>query len=197
MKKVICLCLTALLLCPAACGLAGGIGGLWDSPTATPAPYTFSFRSGIQWNMTRELVRALETQELTERVNGNWSILIPLAPVEVSRYKADLVYMFLNDQLKMISYDFGSGGTESDYQYLTGALDSVYGEHAEPNAAEILIYLDLIYPGHYSADNLLNRRGWTASDGTLVYLYYYSPTAYTILYVCPGAGQAGYNTAGL
>ena len=54
--------------------------------------------------MTRELVRALETVELTERNQDGWSILYPLAPVQVSKFTADLVYMFYNDRLKMISW---------------------------------------------------------------------------------------------
>ena len=49
-------------------GSAGGvIPNLREDPVPTPAPGVFSFRGGVQWNMTRELVKALETVELTDR----------------------------------------------------------------------------------------------------------------------------------
>ena len=199
MKKAICLWLALLMLCPAVSGLAiGVIPNLREEVPAEPsAPAEFSFRGGIRWNMTRELVKALETVELTERNQDSWSILFPLAPVEVSKFRADLVYMFYSDRLKMISYDFGAGGTEEDFRYLTGALDSVYGDHTEPEASDIVGIMDQIYPGYYHAETLTGRRGWTAEDGTLIYLYYYSGNAYAILYVYAGGAQQSYVTTGL
>ena len=197
MKKTICLWMILMLLAPAAGGLAGGvIPNLKDTPTASPAA-VFSFRNGSQWNMTRELVKALETAELTERAQDSWSILFPLSAVEVSRYTADLVYMFYNDRLKMISYDFGTKGTEGDFQYLTGALDSLYGDHTEPAAADIIGVMDQIYPGYYSAERLTVRRGWKAGEDTLIYLYYYAENAYAILYVSAGSTPSTYVTTGL
>ena len=200
-RKAFCALLAALLaLLTAASGLAGGvIPNLRETPTAAPAAAVFSFRGGVQWNMSRDQVRALEPLQLTERAQENWSILYPLSRVEVSRYTADLVYMFYSDRLKMISYDFGPGGADTDFQYLTGALDSVYGEHREPEASEIIGIMDQIYPGYYTAEHLLNRRGWTAGDDTLVYLYYYAENAYAILYVCAGGAPSGggYVTTGL
>lgn len=198
MKKTICALLAVLLLLPAAAGGADGvIPNLRETPTVTPPAGTFSFRGGVQWNMTRELVRALETVELTERNQDGWSILYPLAPVQVSKFTADLVYMFYNDRLKMISYDFGAGGNEADFRYLTGALDSVYGDHTEPAATEIIGIMDQIYPGYYSAERLTNRRGWKAGEDTLIYLYYYADNAYAVLYVCAGSAQGSYVTTGL
>ena len=198
MKRACCLCLAAMLMLWAGAGSAGGvIPNLREDPVPTPAPGVFSFRGGVQWNMTRELVKALETVELTERAQDGWSILFPLTRVEVSRYTADLVYMFYNDRLKMISYDFGAGGPQTDFQYLTGALDSVYGDHTEPAAADIIGVMDQIYPGYYSAEKLLNRRGWRAGEDTLIYLYYYAENAYAILYVCAGGAPASYVTTGL
>lgn len=198
MKKILCLGLLLLLLLPAS-GLAGGvIPNLREAPSDTPAPAVFSFRSGIRWNMSRELVRALEqSMELTERNQDGWSVLFPLAPVEVSKFTADLVYMFYNDRLKMISYDFGVGKTAEDYRYLTGALDSVYGEHTEPGPEAIIGVMDQIYPGYYQAGSLLNRRGWTAGEDTLIYLYYYTDSAFAILYVNAGGAPVTYQTNGL
>ena len=197
------------LLCMTAA--AGGEGTFpasqWGIPAETVAPISsqasapdaFFFRGGIQWNMSRTQVRALEPMDLTERTNENWSVLIPLAPVEVSRYKADLVYMFYQDQLKMIQYEFGQEGTAYDYAYLTGALDSVYGVHTVPEASEIITLMDRIYPSYYHAETISSQAAWAAKDGTRIYQFYYSATAYTILYANPAdsAGAGGYITTGL
>jgi len=198
MKKALCLGLAMLLLLSATAGLADGvIPNLRETPTVTPAGGAFSFRGGVQWNMSREQVRLLELVELTERNQDEWSILYPLNPVQVSKFNADLVYMFFGDRLKMISYDFGASGTEADFQYLTGALDSVYGDHTEPDASDIIGIMDQIYPGYYTAERLTNRRGWKAGDDTLIYLYYYAESSYAVLYVCAGSTQGSYVTTGL
>ena len=115
-------------------------------------------------------------------------------PVEVSRFHADLVYMFHQNQLKMITYDFGQEGTGSDFQYLQGALAAVYGEMREADAGEVVQLMDQIYPGYYSEPLLQQVCGWTAEDGTPIYLYYYADGAFAILYASaeiaqPGAGQ--------
>ncbi len=190
----------ALALCvllPPGVSSGGAIPNLRDTPTAAPASGAFSFRGGVRWNMSRDEVRALETVELTERNQDGWSVLLPLSRVDVSRYQADLVYMFYNDRLKMITYDFGAGLSEADYRYLTGALDSVYGDHTEPSAEDIIGIMDQIYPGYYTADRLVNRRGWRPGEDTLIYQYYYAENAYAILYVCAGDAPASYVTTGL
>ncbi len=193
------LCLS--LLCPGfSLAAEGMIPNMWDQAAATPAP-AFSFRGGIMWNMNRDQVRALESGlQMQENSRGNWSILYSLSRVDVSRYKADLVYMFYFDQLKMITYEFGNGGTAADYTYLTGALDTVYGEHAEPDSSVVVSIMDQIYPGYYTASNLHSVRSWTAGEDTWIYLYYYTQTAYGILYVNVPAGtqtDGSYVTTGL
>ena len=199
MKKFLCALLAALMLgsAGATAGAGGVIPNLRETPTVPPESESFRFRGGAQWNMSREQVRGLETTELAERSQDSWSILYPLNGVEVSRYTADLVYMFYSDRLKMISYDFGTRGTESDFAYLTGALDSIYGTHREADPAEIVGVMDQIYPGYYSAEGILLPRGWKAGEDTLIYLYYYAKDASAILYVCAGEGPGSYVTTGL
>ena len=201
-RKMMILTAVLVILCTAGSGTGEGvIPNQWglSGETATPAPSAFFFRSGVQWDMTREQVRALEPIQLTERNNESWSVLIPLTPVTVSRYTADLVYMFRDDRLKMIQYDFGTGGTAADFLYLTGALDSVYGEHREPEASEIVALMDRIYPTYYREENINGRNAWTAADGTRIYQFYYTQSAYTILYANPsdGAAAGNYDTTGL
>ena len=202
MKRLLCLMVILVLIGTTGTGFGeGAIPNQWGFPAATlaPAPAAFFFRSGIQWNMSREQVRTLEPIELNERINEPWSILYPLLPVEVSRYTVDLVYMFRDDQLKMIQYDFGPNGSAADFLYLTGALDTVYGEHEEPDAMEIVNLMDQIYPTYYRAESITSRSAWTAGDGTRIYQFYYSQNAYTILYANPkdGAAPGGYITTGL
>ena len=188
-----------LLLLMGSAGAEGVIPpDFWAKETAAPTA-GFSFRGGIAWNMSKEQVRSTEKIELTDRSNGNWSILYPLERVEVSRYQADLVYMFHEDRLKMITYDFGNAGTAADFAYLSGALDSVYGEHTEPDASVVVTIMDQIYPGYYTAERIHEIRGWSSGEDTWLYLYYYAENAYGILYVsadsAPAAGN--YVTTGL
>ncbi len=193
------LMLCALLLMSSAAA-DGFFPNLWGQATATPAP-AFSFRGGVAWDMSRQQVRAAEPAlEMIERSQGDWSILYPTSQVEVSRYRADLVYMFYGDRLKMINYDFGSSGTSADYAYLTGALDAVYGDHTEADSSVVVSIMDQINSGYYSASSLHSVLNWTAGSDTWIYLYYYSQTAYGILYVNAGAGTApaaSYVTTGL
>ena len=197
-KRAMGLLMTAIMLVYAGAGASGWIPGMWGEATATPTPAVFSFRGGVQWDMSTEQVRGMEDLDLMERSRDGWSILYPAEQVHVSRYTADLVYMFFNDSLKMITYDFGSGGTATDYAYLTGALDEVYGDHSTLEASAVVRYMDQIYPGYYSPERLTQVLGWTGGTDTAVFLYYYAENAYAILYVnSVAASQGGYVTDGL
>ena len=71
--------------------------------TATPAPEDFRFRDGIRWGMTQEQVRALESENMVERSNQEWSVMVTTEKVAVSRFTADLVFMFRrNRKLKQL-----------------------------------------------------------------------------------------------
>ena len=63
--------------------------------------------------------------------------MINSEPVTVSRFTADLVFMFYQNQLKMITYEFQAGASTLNYQYLLGALCSVYGDSADTDGAVI------------------------------------------------------------
>ena len=174
-----------------------GFRDLFQNPaaTATPAPNSFRFRDGIRWGMNTQQVRALETTPMTERLMQNWSIMLTDGKVSVSRYTADLVFMFLENRLHMIMYEF-QNGTPDDYQYLGEALGSVYGERREAEPLKIKALMDAVYPGRYMADQITRATGWTAGDGTSVYLYYYQNN-YAIMYVSPELGAGIYQTNGL
>lgn len=184
--------------CPALAE-GGAIPDLHAEPV-TAEDGAFVFRENIRWGNTPSEVREKENPEMVERKQGDWSILYTQQKAQVSLYMADLVYMFRAEQLRMITYDFGTSAGSGAFSYLEGALSSVYGGMAEAASAEVVRAMDQIYPGYYT-ENLLNRvRSWTAADGTVIYLYYYGPEAFAILYVSPAAvlpGAGQYNTTGL
>lgn len=192
-RRILCLALlTALLVLPAGFSPAESqtIPSIRD--TMTEEKPRFSFRNGIQWGMSPEQVRASETVEMTERSSGEWSVMVTASPVEVSRFSADLVFMFQTNALQMITYEFQQHESSLNYQYLTGALCAVYGESAEANASEIKGYMDRIYQDRYRLDWINRALVWNHEDGTRIFLYYFSGDAFAILYVNPEmAGKSG------
>ena len=200
MKRLTALLLTAAVMLSASAACAEGFRD-WFMPagpteTATPAPNAFRFRDGIRWEMNQTQVKALETEPMNERSMQNRSVLFTDGKVAVSRFTADLVFMFTEDKLMMISYEFIRGSQDS-YQYLAGALSSLYGEKTEAEPAKIKALMDTIDPNRYRTELIVQPYGWTYDDGTTVYLYYYSQTDFAILYVSPKLGGGIYQTNGL
>ena len=164
--------------------------------TYTPAPNAFRFRDGIRWGMNPQQVQALETGKMTERSMAEWSIMLTDEKVVVSRFTADLVFMFRSSQLQMISYEFPRSG-QDDFLYLGGALASVYGESEETDALTVKALMDVINPNRYRTELIKQPAKWTAADGTTVYLYYYAADSFAITYVSPELGNRIYQTNGL
>ena len=110
MKRLAASILTALII--AVLTVSAGAETMTDMrswfsiPTATPAPDAFRFRDGIRWGMNPQQVKALETEQMSERSAQNWSIMLTDAKVSVSRFSADLVFMFRDNCLLMILYEF-------------------------------------------------------------------------------------------
>ena len=151
----------------------------------------FSFRNNVRWNMTSQQVQAAEGLAMVERSQGEWKVLYPQNRVEVSRFFADLVYIFYRDQLKLIMYEFDPSEPETTFQYLLKALESVYGETTAVSAEDIVGIMDLFYPGRYRTEALNRVTGWKTTDQTSVFLYYYSEKAFAILYASPDIGLTG------
>ena len=160
----------------------------------------FSFRNGVSWAMTLQQVQAIENVPMKQVPSSDWSVLISESPVQVSRFQADLVYIFYQDALRMITYEFQQNeSTSLNYQYLTGALCSVYGESKDANPIVVKSWMDRIYQNYYQLEQMHDVREWTAEDGTSIFLYYFKNETFAILYVCPvtGNGNNGYDTNGL
>lgn len=197
MKRLAAIAVVLLMMISSAAG-AEGIGGWFQSaePTATPAPNAFRFREGIRWGMNTQQVRALETSPMIERSMQNWSIIKSDGKVDVSRFTADLVFMFYDDRLMMISYEFPQGTSDS-FLYLAGALSSLYGEKKEADPMKIKALMDRINPNLYKAELITQACVWNHDDETSVYLFYFSKADYAILYVSPELGSRAYQTNGL
>ena len=170
-----------LLLCGAAAETQT-IPSIRDTVDSAVKP--FSFRNGVLWGMDSAQVQSTESIQMDERSSGEWSVMVSSEPVEVSRFTADLIYMFRDNALQMIAYEFQTC-TTLNYQYLTGALSAVYGESQTADATRIKAYMDLLYPDRYRTDWITHMYVWHAEDGTCVFMYYYSSEAYAILYVNP------------
>ena len=201
MKHLFGLFIAVILLfsfCTAAGEEVSGIRELFQIPqiTATPAPNAFRFRDGIRWGMNTQQVKALESEKLTERAMLNWSIMLTDGKVSVSRYTADLVFMFREERLLMISYEFQKN-SQDDFLYLSAALCSVYGDKTEADPLSIKALMDTINPNRYKTDLITQACGWTTEDGTGIYLYYYSSDAFAILYASPELNTRIYHTNGL
>ena len=174
-----------------------GIREFMETQTPTPAPDAFRFRDGIRWGMNPQQVKALESEAMTERTMQDWSIMLTNEKVAVSRFTADLVFMFRQDRLLMITYEFQRQEPQADYAYLAGALSSVYGEKTGVEPMKIKNLMDAINPNRYRTEAITEAWGWMAPDGTSVYLYYFSPEAFAVMYVSPELGSGIYQTNGL
>ena len=197
MKRIGALLTAAILMVFVSAGAEGMRDWFQVSEaTATPAPNAFRFRDGIRWGMNPQQVKALETEPMTERSMQNRSVMLTDGKVVVSKYTADLVFMFLDSRLQMISYEFMQG-TQDSFLYLTGALCSVYGGKKDADPQKIKFLMDAINPNRYKTELITQAYAWEYGDGTTVYLYYFSQTDFAIMYVSPDLGNGIYQINGL
>ncbi|MBO4470266.1 MAG: hypothetical protein J5841_00815 [Clostridia bacterium] len=172
-------------------------GDWFNTPTATPAPDAFRFREGIRWGMNQQQVQALESTKMTVQVKDNLSILRTDEKVAVSRFTADLIFMFRENRLLMISYEFRNMSGTDDFNYLSEALSSLYGVKTPAEPMKIKALMDVVNPYHYQTDQIRESGVWSAPDGTTIYLFYYAADAFAIMYVSPELGSRVYQTNGL
>ena len=186
-----------LMIAAAAAGSASALGfGLLDTPSPQPTEQVtaFTFRNGIGWNMSTEQVRSLEETPMTERTStsGEWSVMLTNKKVDVSRFAANLIFMFRQNQLRMITYEFS---TEKDsvisFYYLIGALEYKYGKSQDGEAQAVKNLMDRIDPNHYRTDRMRQVHAWKDKDGTGIYLYYFDTDRFAILYASPELSAPG------
>lgn len=191
-------CALLILLTAAAAAESGSVSSFRDMVNYEKKPFTF--RNGVTWGMNPQQVSVIENTVMEQYSSNEWSVLMTANPVQVSLFSADLVYIFKQNALRMITYEFRTNCSSLNFQYLTGALCSVYGESMEANPAIIKGWMDRVYPNRYKLELIKNGVEWSAEDGTYIYLYYFTEDSkYAILYACPdtGGGTGNYDTNGL
>ena len=204
MRRILAAALILMTVTTAA-GSASALGfGLLDTPSPQPTEQvtSFTFRNGIGWNMSTEQVRVLEETPMTERTSttGEWSVMLTNEKVTVSRFSANLIFMFRQNQLRMITYEFS---TEKDsvisFYYLIGALEYKYGKSKDGEPQAVKNLMDRIDPNHYQTERIQQVHAWAAKDGTGIYLYFFNTDRFAILYACPELNTAGgeYDVNGL
>ena len=201
MKRLLTVILALMMLPAVGNASAAGFGLLsTPAPQATEQIPAFTFRNGIGWNMSTEQVSTLETAPMNERTSGDWSVMMTAEKVAVSRFAADLVFIFRQNQLRMITYEFNyNNDSVISFYYLIGALEFKYGksQDAEPQIVKNL--MDRIDPNHYRTERIQQVHAWTDKDGTGIYLYYFDTDRFAILYASPelSAPGGGYDVNGL
>lgn len=190
------LAVLVLLACTAAAEIPVQIPEQTE-PTATPGQIIFRFRDGIRWGMTPEQVKILEPEEMTERSRLNWTVMMTREKVAVSRFTADLLFMFRDSRLQIIAYEFQRQASSTDFRYLTGALKTVYGEYKAADPLIINTLMDGINPNHYRLDQIEESICWKTGDGTAVYQFYYGADSFAVLYVSAELGTGQYEINGL
>lgn len=197
-KTIVILCLVLFLFSQGTC-VSEGTGTQSIREMVMTDQKKFVFRNGIAWGMNPQQVSLTEDIPMELRNSSDWSVMISGSSVAVSRFTADLVYMFYQDALRMITYEFQEDCSTLNFQYLMGALSSLYGEGKEVASSAIKGWMDRIYQNYYNEDQIQKATGWLTEDGTSVYLYYYTADKYAILYVCPSENGSDihYETNGL
>ncbi len=109
----------------------------------------FTFARDAQWGMSRTDVMALEDmEEDTDFGKEEQEILtnLTVSGVKVSKYTAELGYMFLRDELCCIAYYIPApfNGEKTSYGYLQSALSSLYGEPSNEDESAFLRFADNI-----------------------------------------------------
>lgn len=197
MKKLFCL-LLALLLCMSA------VAEMADSSeNVTPANAAFVLRNGITWGASPEAVQAAEGA-VDDLYEGTPWMQLYYYSVSVSNYKADLSYIFREEQLVCIGYDFFALAErnrlpEEDYLYMTEALSSKYGESlGTADTQRVRELMNTLSP--IEDEWIISLYGaWELEDGTYIaalsmenlfyILYFDEPTMYQLCGI--------YNTSGL
>ena len=158
----------------------------------------FTFRNGVQWEMTPEEVIQAEGVEPDVSAEMDSGYFINLYnDVTVSNYSATLEYVFLNDALKLAVYDFIADVTAKDFKYLSDALSSVYGEQQPSEPETVYDILDTIVPGAYDLDALTDCAVWPLDEDTDIYIFYYTETQFVVLYANRDYKTTHYNIFGL
>lgn len=189
MRKILVLILTVAMC--AVCALAEPAQG-------------FVFRNGITWGMTYADASAAEGRECdyVHQFDGGCSLAYYTA-VTVSRYTADMGFIFWDDALRLTVYDFiylGIADENGDdpFAYLLGAMESSYGAPAAADPVDAAAVINHVSEGLYAPEELTDVYEWNLAD-TVIYMLRYPNDSFCIVYTDAAFFEdvVGFNTSGL
>lgn len=127
----------------------------------------FVFRNGITWGMSVAEVQEKEGNSLVPTLNH-----FALFNVDVSKFKANLLYYFNNDKLLMCDYSIlvEYDECEDTMQYLISALASKYGDNDACSFSTLEKTFDMFYDFDFKIEYPKEIYKFSASDGTDIYL---------------------------
>lgn len=163
----------------------------------------FSFRNGIQFGMSLEELKQKEKENgnLDDSIwasveIGNWKMFGTHVPVEVSNYKANLIYLLANDCMEAAGYDFNDISAEESvgdaFKYIRQALSAVYGENEPVAASKIVELMDAFSQGFYSEADIREAVKWELST-VMIYQFYYDEDQFVVMYIDPKFDYASVN----
>ena len=126
----------------------------------------FLFRNGVTWASTPEEVRQSEGTDGFEDDYEGWTEQI-YSHATVSKFVADLTYVFRENQLYFCGYWFDDLSDENR-EYLTKALSSKYGEPTGSDPEALRTLMCLLAPVE---EELLDVQNWRLADGTYIAMF--------------------------
>lgn len=167
--------------------------------TAAIAEAPFSFRGGIGWGMPTADISAIEGRECDIEYAFDADHLIQFYEnTSVSKYTADMQFVFWDDQLRLIAYDFHSAADADAFAYLGGAMETAYGPSMISDPAEIADVLNHVVPDLYLPEELTDCYCWQLPD-TCIYMFRYPDASFAIVYTDSiyFESATGFNVSGL
>ena len=159
----------------------------------------FNFRNGITWGMTSADISGIEGRECDiEYSFDNEHFIQFYENTSVSKYAADMQFVFWDDLLRLAAYDFHGTADDGSFTYLVNAMDSTYGASAEADAAKICDVLNHVVPDLYLPNELTECRVWELAD-TSIYMFCYPENSFAIVYTDGAYFESitGFNVDGL
>ena len=126
--------------------------------------FVFSFRNGVQWRDTLEIVKEKEAGEAVVWEDDERLSQLSYGNASVSNFTADLNYNFLDGELSFIHYTF-QNLPEEEWNYLADAVSSKYGEPITADSERVMTLINAIDPIDDEPESLTN---WQLEDGTYV-----------------------------
>lgn len=149
----------------------------------------FSFRNGISFGMSAEQLMEAEaagngisTDSWDFEMLYEWQAMTT-SYIPVSDYEALFLYLLYNNEMEMACYNF-TGNDEGEFEALSAALSSLYGEAKATPSEVIAGVMDLFSPGFYSPSDITSGLTWK-TDSVVIYQFFFAENQFAIVYMNP------------